>query len=828
MRTARLELGSRVTVLCVDTDATEDGTELATQLLHELRQGEEKEICYRRGIRHVRKLQRSAHHVVGSVQLQMEKRGKLQYLCVGAQPPARPVLEADQVLIRVCAVGLNFKDVLNVLMPDEAAYTGEVPLPGADFAGIIAALPDNKLQGIDSRSDDDGLAVGDRVFGLCFETSGMLRSEVVVRRGCLARMPRAVTFEQAGHMAMVFLTVEFALGEQAQLQAGERVLIHSAAGGVGLAAIQYAQRVGAEVFATASAPKHEYLRSLGVKHISTTRDEDAFAEDMGVMVGNRGVDVVLNSLTSGDYIAKTVALLAQGGRFIEIGKRNIWSHERMQRERPDVQYETHSLNELLPSEPNRLAPMLRSLSALVDAGKARPLPAKVFEVRGQLVDAFRWLQSGKCIGKVVVRVEPAPDSSAVGDGQGVVLVTGGLGGLGIVTAEALAEAGARCVVLASRSGRVKHADQGLEERLEAMRRSGVRVVLERCDTSDEAQVVALLKRVRKGYGALRVVVHSAGVLSDALLPKQDAESMQRVWGVKAAGAWFLHKHTAGKDKELKAFVLYSSVAALFGSAGQANYSAANAYLDGLAQCRVSQGLPAVSVQWPAVTGVGMAAAMDQRVRIDGKLSVGVKTVQQVIKQLVSGLATKDPVQAVLPRGMLEVGILPPASASLVEAVQIKAAGRQRQTQTNRRKETVVASRWQGLSSEDTRRQVLDTITSLVRELLGEEGQQGGLDPSTSLMDAGLDSLASTQLVRGLSESFGVKLSPTLMFDYPTINALTDHISSLVFVGEMVPQQVAESRGGHSVGAQQEGIAITGMGCRFPGGIEGPAMFWDAI
>lgn len=110
-------------------------------------------------------------------------------------------------------------------------------------------------------------------------------------------------------MPMVFMTVRFALGEQAMLQAGERVLIHSAAGGVGLAAIQHAQWVEAEVFATASAPKHEYLRSLGVKHISTTRDENVFAREMGAMVGSRGVDVVLNSLTSRDYVAKTVTIV---------------------------------------------------------------------------------------------------------------------------------------------------------------------------------------------------------------------------------------------------------------------------------------------------------------------------------------------------------------------------------------------------------------------------------------------------------------------------------------------------------------------------------------
>ena len=186
--------------------------------------------------------------------------------------------------------------------------------------------------------------------------------------------------------------------------------------------------------------------------------------------------------------------------------------------RPDVVYQTHSLNELLPDEPERMVPMLENLAARVEAGDVRPLPMEVFEMRGQLVDAFRFLQSGKAIGKVVVRVEPPPDASPVRDGKGAVLVTGGLGGLGIVTAEALVEAGARCVVLASRSGKVKYSDQGLDERLEALQGLGAKVVLEQCDTSVEAEVEAMLERVRSQHGPLRVVVHAAGVLSDAMLP----------------------------------------------------------------------------------------------------------------------------------------------------------------------------------------------------------------------------------------------------------------------------------------------------------------------
>jgi len=249
------------------------------------------------------------------------------------------------------------------------------------------------------------------------------------------------------------------------------------------------------------------------------------------------------------------------------------------------------------------------------------------------------------------------------------IITGGLGGLGVVTAEALVDAGARYVVLASRSGKIKYLDQGLDERLEALKKaSGARIVLAHCDTSIEAEVEGMLEHVRATYGPLHLLVHAAGVLSDGLLPAQDVTSMRRVWGPKADGAWFLHKHSKGKDQELGAFIMYSSVASLFGNAGQANYSAANAYLDELARWRVDQGLPGVSIQWPAVSGVGMAAAMEQAVQINDKLSVNATMVKRVVKQVMSGVKTSS--LAIVPRTMLMTNALPASMHPLVESVKV--------------------------------------------------------------------------------------------------------------------------------------------------------------
>lgn len=485
----------------------------------------------------------------------------------------------------------------------------------------------------------------------------------------------------------------------------------------------------------------------------------------------------------------------------------------MKEVRPDMYYETHSLNELLPSEPEKLEPMLRDLARHVEAKHAKPLPMKVFEMRGELVEAFRCLQGGKNIGKVVVRVEPTPSKSALWDGDGAVLVTGGLGGLGIVTAETFVELGARCVVLASRSGKIKYDGQGLEARLEALRATGVAVVLERCDTGDESQVAEMLVRVRNAHGPLRAVVHAAGVLSDSMLSKQDEESMSRVFAPKAEGAWFLHKHTQA-DK-LDVFLMFSSVASLFGNIGQANYSAANAYMDELARWRVGHGLAGLSVQWPAVSGVGMAAAMDERVKVDKSLSVGVATVKQVLKQLVAATGLSEPVQAVLPRGMLVEGAMPASVAPLTSSVKVRidrpriaapSAARGHRPTTGmggatRARDTSGGGRFMGMSREVARATVFAEVLGTVGELLGLEDEKG-VDPEASLMESGLDSLAGTQLVRELGEKLGVSLAPTALFDYPSVNALADHLTDLA-----APNSGLQSDSGGSMSTPAAGPAI---------------------
>jgi len=361
---------------------------------------------------------------------------------------------------------------------------------------------------------------------------------------------------------------------------------------------------------------------------------------------------------------------------------------------------------------------------------------------------------------------------------GVVLITGGLGGLGLVTAEAFAELGAECVVLVSRSGTIKHDGQGLEARLSKLQATATRVVIERADVSEEASVESLLSKVREEQGQLDVVVHAAASWANGLLSTQDAAKLRSVFEPKVDGARWLHQHTS-KD-ELQGFVLFSSIASLFGGVGQANYAAANAFLDGLALRRRAQGLAGVSIQWPAIADVGMAAALDSRVAIDRSLSVDEHVVKQVLKQLALK-DTGEAVQAVVPRAMLVRGVLPPVLSSFVVAVEVAPAVPRQSTEKKkrrgRRRRVAASSSLPAQSSKET----TAAVTRAVRGLLGEE-VSGEIEVEAPLMEMGLDSLAATELVRELSEEFGLQLPPTLLFDYPTITALAEHLQSQLQIG----------------------------------------------
>src|SRR4029077_11230377 len=401
-------------------------------------------------------------------------------------------------------------------------------------------------------------------------------------RDFLVPIPASWSFEQAAAMPIVFATAYYGLFDLAGLKAGERVLIHAGAGGVGMAAIQLAHHLGAEVFATASPAKWEVLREAGIEedHIASSRELE-FEDEFLKATDGEGVDVVLNAL-AGEFIDASLALLPRGGRFLEMGKTDIRDPEQLSTEHKGVSYLLFDVTE---AGPKRTGEILAEVAGLFEQGALRHSPITAWDMR-KAPQAFRHLREGKNVGKLVLNV-PRPI-----DPERTVLLTGATGGLGALTARHLAEHhGARHLLLVSRSGPEAEGAKELQAELE---QSGAEARIAACDVSDPKALEKLLASIPEEH-PLGAVIHCAGAIADGTIESLGEEQIVRVFAPKADAAWNLHQLTEGLD--LSAFVLFSSVAGTLGGPGQANYAAANVFLDALAQKRRAEGLPATSIAW---------------------------------------------------------------------------------------------------------------------------------------------------------------------------------------------------------------------------------------
>ncbi len=430
----------------LDLDPSADATQAAEALQAELLSPDrEDQVGYRHGVRYVPRLKPFTLDAkldpgTAPVRVQIEHYGLLENLRLA--PLTRRPPGPDEVEIRVCAAGLNFRDVLNALGMLQEYYETELGirqsgdvLLGFECAGEVAAVGEKVSH----------LQAGDRVMALA---PGSLASWVTTPAGQVAKLPAGFTFQDAATLPAAFLTAHYALHGLAHIQAGDRILIHSAAGGVGQAAVQLAQRAGAEVFGTASPGKWAFLKAMGVNHVMNSRTLD-FAEDIERLTDGQGVDIVLNSFSK-DFVDKSFEVLAQNGRFVELGKRDIWSEETVQQRRPDAAYFPFDLGEESVKNPGLLPVLFKSLLSGFADGSLKPLPLQTFPL-ANVVDAFRFMAGAQHRGKVVLAM-PEVDSARI-HSEGSYLVTGGLGGLGLEAAQWLIEQGASCIVLASRRGR---------------------------------------------------------------------------------------------------------------------------------------------------------------------------------------------------------------------------------------------------------------------------------------------------------------------------------------------------------------------------------------
>ncbi len=711
------------------------------------------------------------------------ERGTLESLAL--VPSAQEPLGPTEVRIQMRAAGLNFRDVLVAL----GLYPGRAAI-GGEGAGVV----------VEAGAEVGDLAPGDRVVGLMSEAFGPLATS---ERDLLVPIPEGWSFEQAAAMPIVFATAYYGLFDLAGLKAGEKVLVHAGAGGVGMAAIQLARHIGAEVFATASPSKWEVLREAGLDedHIASSRDLE-FKDKFLRATGGDGVDVVLNAL-AGEFVDTSLDLLPRGGRFLEMGKTDMRDPERVAADRPGVSYLPFDVTE---AGPRRTGEILAAVTELFEQGVLHHSPITAWDMRNA-PQAFRHLREGRNVGKVVLGIPRAIDP------ERTVLITGATGGLGALVARHLVERhDARHLLLVSRSG--PEAD-GAEELQTDLEQLGAEATIAACDVSDRKALKKLLASIHSEH-PLGAVIHCAGVLADGTVESLGEEQVERVFAPKADAAWHLHELTA--DLDLSAFVLFSSAAGTFGGPGQANYAAANVYLDALAQKRQTEGLAGTSIAWglwEREGGMGgeLGEADLARMRRGGVELLGDERGLVLFDAAIAAdrsQALAAPIETAALRAQASAGTLPPILSGLVRVPRRRGAAA-----------GSLAKKLATLPEADHGSFVLDLVRGEVAAVLGHSSAQE-IEPERAFKEMGFDSLAAVELRNRLNSATGLGLGATTVFDYPTSQRLAERLLSEATVGGGAKRVAVRAQ------ASEEPIAIVGMACRYPGGVGSPAELWELV
>ena len=672
----------------------------------------------------------------------------------------RPEPQSGEAVIEVRAVGLNFRDVMAAtgLLPPDAEEEPAWQRLGFECAGVISAVG----EGLERNW------IGRRVFAVM---PGCLASHVAVSADKIFPIPGGLSFTSAAAVPVAFATAHYALVTLARLKPGERVLIHAAAGGVGLAAISIAQALKAEILATAgSQEKRCYLYRCGVEHVFDSRSL-AFADDVRWKTGGRGVDVVLNSLP-GAFLEKSISVLAAGGRFLEIGKRDIYADTPLGLHalRNNAAFYAIDLAKLGAEQPDLLRAEIEAVLAKFARGQLQMIPVTTVPV-SKIAAAFRRMSEARHIGKVTVSFD---DKNALVQEQAgaslpilsdaTYLVTGGTGGLGLETARWLVDNGARSVVLVARS---RTPTGEAEETLGSLRSVGAAVTVVSADVGTRAGVRAALAAVERTGNPLRGIVHAAGTIDDALIEKLTPDRIRRVFTGKVLGAWHLHQLT--RSTPLDFFVVYSSAAATLGSPGQAHYAAANRMLDAIAAFRRARGLPATSIAFGPIGDRGYLARRQDVARYIGGAGMQVMPAASALSALGGALrhAPMDLAFAEINWSKLAQSFAligsSPRTSGLAQASLTGDGGSDQRVRSS----IVAASdrQRQGIVSDYLRRKVATVL----------KVEPAAIELERPLQELGLDSLTAFELKNRIEIELGVALPVGKFLQRPTISTIAPAI-----------------------------------------------------
>ncbi len=681
-------------------------------------------------------------------------------------------LKSDEIEIKPHAAGLNFRDVMYAmgLLSDEAVENGFAgPTLGMELSGTVVKVGSTVSE----------FKAGDEVVGFapaCFS------SRVITQTTAISHKPQGWSFEEATTIPTTFFTVYYALKHLAQIQPGEKILIHGAAGGVGIAAIQFARFCGAEIFATAgSDEKRDFVRLMGADHVMDSRSL-AFADDIMAITQGEGVDIVLNSL-AGEAITRNLSVLKPFGRFLELGKRDFYENSKigLRPFRNNISYFGIDADQLLIERPELANRLFKEMMVHFDEGSLRPMPYRSFPAT-RVADAFRYMQQSRQIGKVVVSFEAAHEQvDAVPteliqplqkeskcyqcDENGSYLVTGGLSGFGLKTACWLVDKGARSLVLISRSATISDESASI---IKDLQNKGVEVFTRACDVTDKSALQRLVAEIESDVAPLKGIVHAAMVLDDGLIRNMSQQQLLKVMQPKITGAWNLHEVSKALDLDL--FVMYSSATTFVGNPGQANYVAANSFLEALVTARKAQGLAAQYAAWGAISDVGYLARNEEtkealQSRLGGSALASdqaLKMLEKIILSDKAGVAVIDLDWGVIQR------VMPAASSAKYEILQ-------RQVKSSDSDHEDIHVLIANMGQAEIQTLVVDLLLDEIEQILRLPREK--LDIEQSVFDLGMDSLMGMELVLAIEERFGVKLPVMALTEGANIQRIAERITA---------------------------------------------------
>lgn len=689
-------------------------------------------------------------------------------------PQGRRPLGPGEVELEVRASGLNFRDVMYLmgLLPDEAVENG--------FAGASLGL---ECAGVVTRVGPQvhHFKPGERVMGFgasCFA------SHVQTRADALVHLPDDWSFEAAATVPTVFFTVYYALCQLADVQPGERVLIHGGAGGVGIAAIQLARHLGAEVFATAgSDEKRDFVRLLGADRVFDSRGL-AFADEILACTDGEGVDVILNSL-AGEAIRRNLRVLKPFGRFLELGKRDFFENTPvgLRPFKDNISYFGIDADQLLTGRPALAARVLKAVMHLFAEGALTPLPCRVFPAR-QAVEAFRAMQQARHIGKIVLTFadvvpdmvppdvpEVLPPLVPAGQ-QACWLVSGGLAGFGQEVVRWLVARGVTHLLLLGRRGLET---PGAGDFVHELQQQGVQLQVHACDVADAPALARVLAHGVATLPPLKGIVHGAAVFDDGVVHALNAERMARVMAPKLQGAWNLHQAT--RELPIEHFVLFSSVTTAIGNPGQANYVAANMALEALARVRAAQGLAATCVAWGPIGDAGyLTRNTAVRDGLEQRLGRPPLTARQALDALGRLLARPAQPQRGAPTHIVANLEWRTLSRLLASASSARFAGLNSALAPDgagAEVEQDFRAQLAACSPSEAEARISQLVTRELAQILAIHGER--IDPHRPLHDLGLDSLMAVELALALEQRLGIQLPVMLLNEAPSVHKISRRI-----------------------------------------------------